>query len=178
MKHLFVLLCALVLSLSLAACGGVPQSDYDAVCAQRDELKAQLDRLQEERQPVRTVVGGTFSATVRAVIPDYGLDFTTPRAAVLTLFQSPPFILPVGELASELTVGETYVFTIEAPDQVEVDPDRYQAGPPPVEESVACYHMRAVAVRPAGEGERGMVPDSLTFDYRPAPAPDGVGNAG
>mgnify|MGYP006922408958 CR=1 FL=1 len=51
-------------------------------------------------------------------MPDYGLDDTTPRVAVVTLFQLPPFTLPVGELAPELTVGETYVFTLDLPGQL------------------------------------------------------------
>lgn len=169
MKRKFALAMSLLAALALTACG-VPQSDYDALREERDALADQLARLQSgdtAPETVRTAVGGTFSATVRGLMPDYCLDDTTPRVAVVTIFQSPPFTLPVGELAPELTVGETYVFTIESPGEVEVTPARYQAGPPPVEESVACYHMRATSARLAGEGERGMVPDTLTFDYQP-----------
>ena len=96
-------------------------------------------------------MGGTFAATVRELMPDYCLDTTTPRVAVVTRFQLSPFILPVGELAPELTVGETYLFTVTSPGDVEVDPARYQAGSLPVEEAVACYNLLAVAARPAGE---------------------------
>ena len=81
-------------------------------------------------------MGGTFAATVRELMPDYCLDTTTPRVAVVTRFQLSPFILPVGELAPELTVGETYLFTVTSPGDVEVDPARYQAGSLPVEEAV------------------------------------------
>ncbi len=173
-KKMTLALAACVLVLS--ACG-VPQGDYDALLAERDALAARLAQLEEQQQPVRTTVGGTFSATVRGLMPDYGLDDTTPRVAVVTLFQLPPFTLPVGELAQELTVGETYVFTVTSPGDVEVDPARYQAGSLPVEEAVACYNLRAVAARPAQEGERGMVPYTLTFDFvyqpeEPAPQPD------
>lgn len=42
-------------------------------------------------------IGGSFTATVRDVIPDYCLDDTTPLVAVVTEFQSQPFTVYVGE---------------------------------------------------------------------------------
>ena len=42
-------------------------------------------------------IGGSFTATVRDVLPDYCLDDTTPLVAVVTAFQSPPFTVYVGE---------------------------------------------------------------------------------
>ena len=41
-------------------------------------------------------IGGSFTATVRDVIPDYCLDDTTPLVAVVTEFQSQPFTVYVG----------------------------------------------------------------------------------
>lgn len=56
---------------------------------------------------------GGFTVTMRALSPDYCEDDTTLTCAIVTYFQSPPFVLYVGEeLASELDVGETYTFTI------------------------------------------------------------------
>ena len=81
-KKMTLALAACVLVLS--ACG-VPQGDYDALLAERDALAARLAQLEEQQQPVRTTVGGTFSATVRGLMPDYGLDDTTPRVAVVTM---------------------------------------------------------------------------------------------
>lgn len=171
MKRCLSLALAALFTLSLCACGGVPQSDYDAVAAQRDDLQARLDAAQAEEDTVKTRVGGSFSATVRAVLPDYGLDTATPRAAVVTCFQSPPFVVLAGELAEGLTVGETYVFTLESPGEAELTRSEYLAGPPPVEEAVPRYSLRVTAVRVAGEGERGMVPEALTFDYQPPEEP-------
>ena len=42
-------------------------------------------------------ISGSFTATVRDVIPDYCLDDTTPLVAVVTEFQSRPFTVYVGE---------------------------------------------------------------------------------
>ena len=65
-----------------------------------------------ENEP-KTTVSGSFTVTVRNVIPDYCMDDSTPNVAVVTEFQSYPFTLFVGEeIGKELVVGETYVFTI------------------------------------------------------------------
>lgn len=56
---------------------------------------------------------GSFTVTVREVLPNYVLDDTTMFCAVVTYFQAPPFILEVGERASELEIGKAYTFTIK-----------------------------------------------------------------
>lgn len=56
---------------------------------------------------------GSFTVTVRELIPDYALDGTTIRYAVVTYFQGKPFIIDVGDRASELEIGKSYTFTID-----------------------------------------------------------------
>lgn len=62
----------------------------------------------------RTVtVSGSFTVTVRALIPDYVTDYTTPRAAVVTLYQGEPVVLKLNDtVCSRLTVGQTYTFLV------------------------------------------------------------------
>ena len=106
----------LALLLALAGCGGVSREAYDRVCAERDALQARL----EEAEVLPVTVSGTFAARVRDLIPDYVLDSETPRVAVVTLFQSGPFTLQVGDLAQELEIGGTYVFEIEPREDLEI----------------------------------------------------------
>lgn len=62
----------------------------------------------------KTTISGSFTVTVRDVIPDYTLSDDVPTVAVVTQFQSSPFTLYVGEeIGRELEIGKTYVFTIE-----------------------------------------------------------------
>ncbi|MCR5306532.1 MAG: hypothetical protein K6E36_08555 [Oscillospiraceae bacterium] len=62
----------------------------------------------------RTVtVSGSFTVTVRALIPDYVTDTSTPRAAVVTLFQGEPVVLRLNDtVCSRLTVGQSYTFLV------------------------------------------------------------------
>ena len=66
---------------------------------------------------VTVKVYGDFTATVRELIPDYVYDSKTPRAAVITLFQSGPVVLNLNGLNEEtfekLEAGETYTFIVE-----------------------------------------------------------------
>ncbi len=58
-------------------------------------------------------VYGSFTATVRSLIPDYVFDSHTNRAAVITLFQDGPCVIPLDEdICSMLEVGETYTFEL------------------------------------------------------------------
>lgn len=62
----------------------------------------------------RTVtVSGSFTVTVRALIPDYVTDYTTARAAVVTLYQGEPVVLKLNDtVCSRLTVGQSYTFLV------------------------------------------------------------------
>lgn len=62
----------------------------------------------------KTTISGSFTVTVRDVIPDYALSDDVPTVAVVTQFQSSPFTLYVGEeIGRQLEKDETYVFTIQ-----------------------------------------------------------------
>ena len=164
-------LLAAVLLLALAGCGGITREQYDALCAQRDALEAELHELKEGRHAEKgdtllVSVGGTFAATVRDLIPDYVLDSTTPHVAVVTLFQSGPFTLQVGDLAEQLTVGETYVFEIETKDGVEITAEEYRNGPPFADEAMMEYGLRIAGFRPAGAEEFGLDSSRLVFERR------------
>lgn len=68
----------------------------------------------DEESPYQSVmIKGQFTATVRALMPDYVYDDKTVQAAVLQLFQDMPFFISMTpEICAQLTVGETYVFHI------------------------------------------------------------------
>lgn len=68
-----------------------------------------------EVSPYQTVmIQGSFTATVRALMPDYVTDGTTVNSAVLQLFQDGPFFTRLTpEICAQLTVGETYTFLVK-----------------------------------------------------------------
>lgn len=81
------------------------QSGYD------DGYRAGADTQSVGKTEVE--VSGSFTATVRALIPDYVTDSVTPQAAVVTLFQDGPFVLKLNEtICSQLEEGETYTFIV------------------------------------------------------------------
>lgn len=79
-----------------------------------EDTSGQGENKTENQSTTKTsFVSGSFTATVRDVIPDYVLDTWTPIVAVVTEYQSSPFLLRVGEeIGRQLQVGETYVFTM------------------------------------------------------------------
>lgn len=107
---------------------------------------------------------GSFAVTVRELIPDYCLDDVTPTVAVVTCFQDAPFTLYVGEeMASQMTVGERYVFEIEETDLGEIPrdmPERYPASPEAV---ISMFHVKIANIRPAEDEEWGL--DSIRLAY-------------
>ena len=66
--------------------------------------------LADTAQPIQ--IEGKFVAKVRAVLPDYILDDTTPRNIVVTTFQSGPFLINVGALADDLEIDKIYSFEV------------------------------------------------------------------
>lgn len=91
------------------------QSGYDHGfnAGLQDGVKRQRD------DSVFVTVSGSFTATVRELIPDYVTDSQTPRAAVVTFFQDGPFVLKLDEaICKELETGETYTFTVDAQEAV------------------------------------------------------------
>ncbi len=118
--------------LVLTGCSStVPQKEYDAVCAEREDLKAKLEEMQRviemnASEGVSVSIKGSFVGTVRYLIPDYCMDDTTLSIAVVTPFQSCPFTIYVGELAKQLVEDQTYVFEIQEK-EAEIKRSEYQA---------------------------------------------------
>ena len=80
------------------------------------EVVVSEEQEENDAQPsdIETTVSGSFTVSVRDIIPDYCVDDVTPNVAVVTEFQSYPFTIFVGEeIGSQLAVGEVYVFTIK-----------------------------------------------------------------
>lgn len=172
MKQIGSLLLLLVLLLS--GCGGVSKEEYDAVVRERDALlaEAELRELQapeavpvEVLETVTVKVKGDFTATVRALIPDYVTDDETPRMAVVTLFQSTPFTL-FGVDADRLEVGETYVFEVEMDRCQDITREEYESGSLLTPEIILpMYHpyIRISGFRLAEEKDCGL--DSVHLEY-------------
>ena len=67
-----------------------------------------------EEKLVDAKISGGLTVTVRGLSPDYCLDDTTLTCAIVTYFQTEPFILYIGnDIASDLELGEIYTFLIE-----------------------------------------------------------------
>lgn len=162
----------LLLALLLSGCGGVSKEDYDTVVRERDALlgEAEFRELQaQEAAPSTNTVSvklkGSFTATVRALIPDYVTDDETPRMAVVTLFQSTPFTL-FGVDADRLEVGETYVFEVEMDRCQDITREEYESGSLLTPEIILpMYHpyIRISGFRLAEEKDCGL--DSVHLEY-------------
>lgn len=170
----FLLLC---LCLLLPGCSSAPQGPsvqelqqkLDEAVAQRDTLQTQLDEAlakleASDAETVKVTVTGTFTATVRSLIPNYVLDDKTPMMAVVTTFQSTPFILYTRDQTSALTVGKTYVFTVESA-QAEIYKAEYEKGVPNPATADALYGLNVLSVKPAGEEDVGL--DSVHLEFLP-----------
>lgn len=164
----------LLLALLLSGCGGVSKEEYDAVVQERDALlaEAQLRELQApEAVPedipdtVTVKVKGDFTATVRALIPDYETDYETPRMAVVTLFQSGPFTIDTMDLTQFLEEGETYVFEVRMSDYDIITRQEYESGTLLNPEVVFSMYpsLYISTFRPAEEEDCGL--DSVHLEY-------------
>lgn len=107
---------------------------------------------------VEVKVSGSFTATVRELMPDYMLGLDIPKYAVITLFQDGPIMIPLDEeICRELKVGETYTFIV---DEQEAVLSSYEMGPEP-EKMVndgALLHRKFIVtgVRTPVEEEYGL----------------------
>ena len=92
----------------------------------QSELRYTIERIETlltpKENPETTIVSsnmnkpmqieGSFVAKVRGVLPNYVLDDTTPCYALVTMFQSGPFLIHMGSLADDLEIGQCYAFQI------------------------------------------------------------------
>lgn len=146
-KNIIIGLSSICLILGMAGCG-----------------KTEATATEAPTTPTCTV-SGSFTATLRDVIPDYCLDDVTPCVALVSDFQSYPYTVFVGEeLGAELDKQpqpEVYVFSI---DPVTVNCSK--------EELDSLYTsslvweipgLRITDVRPAEENELGLNSLQLTI---------------
>lgn len=116
-----------------------------------------------EEESKKTIVRGSFTVSVRDVIPDYCLDDTTPTVAVVTQYQDNPFTMYVGEeIGRQLEIGKTYVFTIE-PREVDYSKEVLKSL------SLASLvweipRFKIVEFRVAEENETGLASLNLTIE--------------
>jgi len=179
MKRNSVLAVLVLVSLLLTSCGGVSIDNYNAVSKERDELLIQkanleaeyLDILEERDQLLRryetvpATISGQFTATVRATLPDYGVD-GAHRYAVVTLFQGAPFTIYLGsELTSQVEIGETYVFELEEK-TIELQRHQLETIPPWPEAAIPMYELSISSICTPTEDELGM--NCYQLEYKPA----------
>lgn len=99
--------------LSAAMCGCVHQPSYESGYDDGYDVGYQQGAEVQSFSETEVKVSGSFTASVRALIPDYVADSATPRAAVVTLFQDGPFVLKLNEeICSQLEEGESYTFIV------------------------------------------------------------------
>lgn len=110
-------------------------------------------------------IGGSFTATVRDVIPDYCLDDTTPLVAVVTEFQSQPFTVYVGEeLGKKLLEeqnGQPLVFTVTP---LTVDRSREEVKKLSTASLLREFNLQITDCRPTEDGELGLESLHLTIE--------------
>jgi len=135
---------------------------YNEVCGERDALQAELQRMREEQQPEQpdtmlVNITGSFTATVRHLIPDYVGD-GKPRIAIVTLFMGTPFAIPVGEeMAEQLEEGKIYTFEIVTMKNIEITVEEYGKGYDQgrifADEAFFQYNLEISSFREAEESE-------------------------
>ena len=162
MKKICVLVLALLLMVSLASCGNSAEvnNGYNALLAEKETLQSQYDDLLSTTRETSMTISGTFTATVRQLIPDYVQSDTENGAAVVTGFQSPPFVVPLGDdIISQLKVGKTYKFEIV---ETKVTMTKAQAESVSTDPAVliTLYNLRVSSV--VETTENGLNANSLT----------------
>lgn len=132
----------------------------DALAGKVNELKNEYELNvalpSEDNNPTKVNVSGYFTATVRAVMPDYAFDNVTPMVAVVTCFQSTPFTVWLGEeLASQVQIGETYHFEI-VEKTIDITEENVGRALPSPELSVLLYGLQVASVAVADEADYGL----------------------
>lgn len=159
------LLIAVICILAITGCSSpnVSEDKYNELLQQNQRLISELEPLQES---INTKITGSFVATVRQLSPDYCGDCFTPRVAVLTCFQTGPFMVHVGkEMASKLKIGESYYFEIADQSIGEITKAEFEKGCPSVEAAYALYYFKIKSFRAPKESEGGL--DSVHIIYEP-----------
>ena len=95
------------------------------------------------------------------------LDDSTPLIAILTTFQSGPFLALVGEEAAQLEVGESYIFQIAATEIGEISAAELENGIQ-AEEAFGLYDLQIESFQPAGDDDISG-PESALLTYQQLP---------
>jgi len=110
----------------------------------------------------KTMISGSFAATVRDLLPDYILDDTTPTVAIVSAYQDLPFALYIGkDLISQLEIGKTYEFFVEEK-EIEITKDQYEAGSVAPNIAISIYDLRITSITPITE--IGLDHNRLTYN--------------
>ncbi len=113
------------------------------------------------------VIRGSFTATVREVIPDYVLDDTTPQVAVVTLFQESPFTIFVGEeLGKTLEPGQIYTFEVAETNVEDVRISDMEQAYLDLATAISKYQLKIDNIRPATEEEWGLECNRLSIEAK------------
>ncbi len=166
MKQWKIFLFCMIMVFALSGCGEntISREQYDAVCAERDELQTQLAASDVEADIVKVDICGNFVGRVHYLIPDYCLDASTPQVAIVTQFQCPPFAVHVGALAEELEVGKTYVFSLQTKEAVEILRSEYTEGALDPAQMIPYYGLQVESVREATAEELGLDGGLLKYE--------------
>ena len=142
--------------LSAALCGCVHQPSYDSGYDDGYSAGYQQGINAQTSGETEVKVSGSFTATVRALIPDYVADSVTPRAAVVTLFQDGSFVLKLDEeICSQLEEGETYTFIVPEQSIFLSDEELYDSGIVSADE-LMLRHIYVTDFRTPTDDEYGL----------------------
>lgn len=130
MKKALALILCLVLAISLAGCGSAAekaalQEQNSALLAENEALKAQLAELERPKTEGKKTMTltGSFRAYVHDLVPDYGYDDEEPMMALVSKFQSTPFLILLGpDMIGQVEAGKCYEFKII---DTEIDTEQY-----------------------------------------------------
>ena len=131
--------------------------------AQTPDVVVPTDKPTEPAIATSAKISGEFTATVRSLHPDYILDAVTPSFSAVTPFQSNLFMLNVGqEIAAQLEIGQTYVFTVNTVFS-DYSKDMLQSL-----STAALFELipdlQVTGFRLAGENETGLASLQLTIE--------------
>lgn len=161
----------LIILVLVTGCSSVSQSNYNELVLERNEILQENELLRKEKQDyletsseMMTVnLNGEFTAFVRELLADETVDDSVPAYAILELFQVSPILVSLGEVGSQVSEGESYVFTIE-PKDIEITLEEYESGYPEVGRSFLNYNVRIESIRPwAKEDFAGLEYNQLKY---------------
>jgi hypothetical protein len=117
-------------------------------------------------EPLEIIVCGSFTATVRAVLPDYQTDDETLRAAVIQFDRGDMFVMNIApEVCKLLTPDETYTFLVDE-QTVSVPSREYLMEDGALSADILRTQYIAVgSVRAPRNGETGSRGTRLTYKF-------------